>query len=63
MPRRSTREPRNFRSVSLAPQREVAGDAVIYIGECRFLKTDVKPRARILDVFANNSYQIELLRS
>ena len=37
------------------------GDTVMYIGKCRFLKTDRKPRAVITAVYANNRYDIKLL--
>ena len=63
MPRRSTRKRVNtdrYRALHnvTAPK---AGDTVIYIGQCRFLKTDRKPRAVIIDVYANSRYDIELL--
>ncbi len=33
----------------------------MYIGKCRFLKTDRKPRAVIIAMYANDRYDIELL--
>ena len=63
MPRRSTRETRSpdyYRSLHNV-KRPVVGSTVIYNGQCRFLKTDRKPRALVIAVYANDYYQVKLL--
>ena len=57
---RETRLPDRYRSLNNV-KRPVVGDTVIYNGKCRFLKTDRKPRAHVITVYANNYYQVKLL--
>jgi hypothetical protein len=57
-PRRSPRKPINpdrYRALHNVTAPKV-GDTIMYIGKCRFLKTDRKPRAVIFVVHANNLY-------
>jgi len=62
-PRRSPRKPINpdrYRALHNVTAPKV-GDTIMYIGKCRFLKTDRKPRAVIIAMYANGRYDIELL--
>jgi hypothetical protein len=62
-PRRSPRKPVNtdrYRAIYNVTTPKV-GDTVIYIGKCRFLKTDRKPLTVIITVNENDRYDIELL--
>ena len=63
MPHRSTRETLStdyYRSLYNV-KHPVVGATVINNGKCHFLKTDRKPRALVITVYANDYYLVKLL--
>jgi hypothetical protein len=56
-PVRATSTPESYRPISTVTPPKV-GEIFFYIGRCRFMKTDHKPRVRIVTIYTYHSLRV-----
>jgi hypothetical protein len=56
-PVRATSTPERYRPISTVTLPKV-GEIFFYIGRCRFMKTDLKPRVRIVTIYTHCSLRV-----